>query len=248
MAATITIRETVAKSILVRSRLPGVDFAANPYTGCAHACVYCYASYMARRSQQTGQWGSFVDVKTWPPLKSSKRLAGKTILISSATDAWQPVEAEYGRTRLLLEQLYGSGCKLTILTKSDLILRDLDLLKGFNDLAVFWSINTTEDTIRMDRATTVSGRLEAMRLFHEARIRTGCFIAPVMPGLTDINAIRQRCTPFCDIFWQDRLNLRQNNRAVVLDFIKRNHPQLFPLYSRIQLSGRQPNGQSSAQH
>lgn len=234
-----TIRETVAKSILVRSRLPGVDFAANPYTGCAHACVYCYASYMAQHSQQTGAWGSFVDVKTWPALKNNKRLAGKKILISSATDAWQPVEASYGRARQLLEQLYGSGCQLTILTKSDLIIRDLDLLKGFPDLLVLWSINMAKDTIPMDRATPVSGRVEAMRICHEAGIRTGCFIAPVMPGLTDVAAIRKRCAPFCDVFWQDRLNLRPNNCAGVLDFICHNYPRLYTLYSRIRLSGRQ---------
>lgn len=234
MSETLTIRVTAAKSILVRSRLPGVDFAANPYIGCAHACVYCYASYMGRHSLQAGTWGSFVDVKTWPAIKNSKRLAGRKILVSSATDAWQPVEATYRRTRLLLEQLYGSGCQLTILTKSNLILRDLDLLRSFPDLLVLWSINTTEDIIPMDRATSVSGRIEAMRIFHEAGIRTGCFIAPVMPGITDTSAIRQKCGPFCDVFWQDRLNLRQNNRAVVLDFIRRNYPQLYALYSRIQ--------------
>lgn len=245
MTETPAIRETEAKSILVRSRLPGVDFAANPYTGCAHACIYCYASYMSAHSQQTGTWGSFVDVKTWPALKSSKRLAGKKILISSATDAWQPAEATYGRARLLLEQLYGSGCQLTILTKSDLILRDLDLLKAFPDLLVLWSINMAEDTMPMDRATPVSGRIEAMRICHAAGIRTGCFIAPVMPALTDIAAIRKRCAPFCDVFWKDRLNLRQNNRAAVLDFIRQNYPRLLPLYSRIQLSGRQGNGQAS---
>lgn len=238
LTEALTIRETAAKSILVRSRLPGVDFAANPYTGCAHACIYCYASYMAAHSQQTGAWGSFVDVKTWPALKNSKRLVGKKILISSATDAWQPLEATYGRARLLLEQLYGSGCQLTILTKSDLILRDLDLLKSFPDLLILWSINTAGDILPMDRATPVAGRIEAMRICHEAGIRTGCFIAPVMPGITDAAAIRKRCAPFCDVFWQDTLNLRQNNRTAVLDFIRHNYPRLLTLYSRIQLSGR----------
>src|SRR5574344_2581196 len=119
----VVIKEIAVKSVLTKSNLPVADYAVNPYVGCTHACKYCYASFMKRFTHHPEPWGTFLDVKYWPEIKNPKRYAGKELFFSSVTDPYLPQEAEYTRTRTLLEQLQGSGIRLSISTKSDLILR-----------------------------------------------------------------------------------------------------------------------------
>ncbi len=121
----LLIREIEVKSVLTKSNLPVSDYSVNPYVGCTHGCRYCYASFMKRFTGHTEPWGEFLDVKYWPEIKNPARLAGKELFFGSVTDPYLPQEAEYGRTRALLEQLQGSGIKISIATKSDLVLRDL---------------------------------------------------------------------------------------------------------------------------
>lgn len=187
---------------------------------------------MLRHISHLEPWGGFVDVKSWPAIKNPCRLASKTVFLSSVTDAWQPCEAKFLKTRALLESLVNSGCKLRILTKSDLILRDLDLIKRFPDVRVSWSINALdpETQAKLDKGAPAERRLEAMRRFHEAGVKTGCFIAPAMLGITDVAAIRARCAPFCDEIWRDGLNLRWDNRGRLMNLIRREFPDLMPLY------------------
>ena len=98
------------------------------------------------------------------------------------------LEKKYERTRALLEQLLPTGISLSISTKSDLILRDLDLIKQFPGAHVSWSINTLDEKFRkeMDRAVSIERRLSAMKQFYEAGIETTCFISPIFPGITDV--------------------------------------------------------------
>lgn len=107
------------------------------------------------------------------------------------TCPYNPQEEVYGRTRALLIQLQGSGTKISIATKSDLILRDLDLIKSFPNARVSWSINTLDGTFRedMDKAASIQRRPAAMEAFHKAGVRTTCFISPIFPGITDVKAI-----------------------------------------------------------
>lgn len=124
------------KSVLTKSNLPVSDYSVNPYVGCAHACKYCYASFMKRFTGHPEPWGTFVDIKHWPDIKNPKRYAGKELFLGSVTDPYQPLEETACRTRALLEQMQGSGCSLSIATKSDLVLRDLDLIKTFPNARV----------------------------------------------------------------------------------------------------------------
>ena len=101
----LIIREIEVKGVLTKSNLPVADYSVNPYVGCAHGCKYCYASFMKRFTNHPEPWGGFVDVKYWPPIKNPARYAGKELFIGSVTDPYQPVEARYGRTRALLEQM-----------------------------------------------------------------------------------------------------------------------------------------------
>lgn len=224
-----------AKSILTKSNLPVSDYSANPYTGCAHACKYCYASFMKRFTNHQDEWGSFVDVKTWPCIKHPEKYAGKEIFLSSVTDPYQPAEEIHKRTRSLLEQLQGSGARLSIATKSDLVLRDIDLIRTFPNARVSWSINTLDEEFRseMDNAVSIERRLSAMKAFHDAGIRTTCFISPIFPGITDVPAIIERAMNICNLVWLENLNLRGDYRKRILDWIHERHSELDELYHEI---------------
>ena len=231
----MTIKEIETKTIMTKSNLPVADFSVNPYVGCAHACKYCYASFMKRFTNHPEPWGTFIDVKTWPELKNTAKYAGKEAFLGSVTDCYQPCEAKYKRTRSLLEQLKGSGIRISIATKSDLVLRDLDLIKTFPGARVSWSINTLDEGFRsaMDRGVSIERRLEAMRQFYEAGVQTTCFISPIFPGITDVEAIIQRAKGQCNLIWLENLNLRGNYRTRILDWVHCNHPQLDGLYHDI---------------
>ena len=144
------IKQIQVSNILSRSNLPVCEYSVNPYVGCTHGCKYCYASFMKRFTGHMEEWGTFLDVKNWPEIKNPERYAGKELFIGSVTDPYLPQEETYRRTRALLTQLQGSGAKISIATKSDLVLRDLDLIKTFPDARVSWSVNTLDESFRQD--------------------------------------------------------------------------------------------------
>lgn len=220
---------------IIKTDLPVCDYAANPYVGCTHACRYCYASFMKRFTNHPEPWGTFLDVKQWPPIRDPSRYAGKEIFIGSVTDPYLPQEKEYERARVLLEQLRGSGARISIATKSDLILRDLDLISEFPEARVSWSINTLDESFRddMDSAVPVARRLDAMRRFHDAGIRTTCFISPIFPGITDPFKIIDEAKGACNLVWLENLNLRGSFKSDIMGYIADRHPDLVPLYDRI---------------
>ena len=231
----LIIKEIKTKTVLSKSNLPVCEYSVNPYVGCSHACKYCYASFMKRFTGHSEEWGRFLDVKHWDKIKNPKKYSGKELFIGSVTDPYNPQEKIYGRTRALLEQLKGSGAKLSIATKFDLILRDLDLIKSFPDARVSWSINTLDENFKndMDRAVSIERRLNAMKKFHEAGIRTTCFISPIFPCITDVKAIIEQARDHCNLIWLENLNLRGGYKAVIMDYIARKYPQLVSLYRAI---------------
>ena len=85
----------------------------------------------------------------------------------------------------------------------------------------------------MDRAASIERRLAAMAAFYRAGVRTTCFISPIFPGLTDVEAIVRRVEGQCNLIWLENLNLRGSYRTVILDYIESNHPRLLPLYREI---------------
>lgn len=231
----LMIHEIETKNVLSKSNLPVCEYSVNPYVGCTHACKYCYASFMKRFTGHTEQWGTFLDVKYWKEIKNPGKYKGKELFIGSVTDPYNPQENIYGRTRALLEQLKGSDAKLSIATKSDLILRDLDLIKTFPDARVSWSINTLDENFRtdMDNAVSIERRLSAMKEFYLAGVRTTCFISPIFPGITDVTSIIRRAMSQCNLIWLENLNLRGSYKTVIMDYIREKYPQLYPLYHEI---------------
>lgn len=229
------VKEVQVKGILTKSNLPVADYSVNPYVGCAHGCQYCYASYMKRFTGHTEPWSSFVDVKYWKPIAHKEKYQGKELFIGSVTDPYQPLEQTFCRTRKLLEEVQGSGCKISISTKSDLVLRDIDLIRSFKYARVSWSINTLDEAFRkdMDHAATIEKRFAAMEAFYKAGIRTTCFISPIFPEITDVKAIIERAKDKCNLIWLENLNLRGDYKHVILQYIRKKYPHLVSLYEDI---------------
>ena len=194
---------------------------------------------MKRFTGHTEPWGTFLDVKIWPEIKNPKKYEGKELFIGSVTDPYLPQEEQYRRTRALLEQLQGSGAKISIATKSDLILRDLDLIKSFPNARVSWSVNTLDENFKndMDNAVSIERRLRAMEIFHRAGVRTTCFVSPIFPDITDVKRIIHRAKDICNLIWLENLNLRGSYKTVILKYIEEKYPELLPLYQEIYQRG-----------
>lgn len=235
----MVIREIQVKDIITKSNLPVCDYSLNPYIGCEHGCKYCYACFMKRFTGHEEPWGEFIDVKDWKPIARPEKYAEKEIFIGSVTDPYQPCEEKYKRTRTVLEQLQGSGAKLSIATKSDLILRDLDLIKSFPNARVSWSVNTLNEDFKndMDNAVSIERRLAAMKTFHDAGVRTTCFISPIFPEITDVKAIIGRAKDNCNLIWLENLNLRGTFKPQIMEYITQKYPRLVPLYRDIYSRG-----------
>ena len=203
MEKDLLIRDVETKNIMTKSNLPVGGYSVNPYVGCTHGCKYCYASFMKRFTGHTEPWGTFLDIKHWPAIKNPRKYKGQRVVIGSVTDGYLPQEKQVRNTRRILEQFKNSGAEILICTKSDLVLRDIDLLKEMGKVTVSWSINTLDEKFQadMDHAASISRRLEAMKQVYEAGIRTVCFIAPVFPGITDFEKIFERVKDQCDLVW-----------------------------------------------
>ena len=233
------IKKIEVKSVLTKSNLPVSDYSVNPYVGCTHACKYCYASFMKRFTNHPEEWGTFLDVKYWPEIRHPEKYAGKELFFGSVTDPYNPQEETCRRTRALLEQLQGSGIRLSIQTKSDLVLRDMGLIRTFPDARVGFSINTLDEAFKddMDQAVSIERRLAAMKKLHDEGIRTTCFISPIFPGITDCRAIIERVKAHWNLIWLENLNLRGSYRAVIMAYIREKYPALVPLYEEIYNRG-----------
>lgn len=190
---------------------------------------------MKRFTGHDEPWGTFLDVKCWPEIKNPEKYKGQKIVIGSVTDGYNPQEAYFKNTRHILEQLKGSDAEILICTKSDLVVRDLDLLKSLGKVTVSWSINTLDEKFRedMDCAVSIQRRLAAMKQVYDAGIRTVCFISPVFPGITDFEAIFEKVKNQCDLVWLENLNLRGSFKQSIMNYIRDNYPDLVPLYNAI---------------
>ena len=187
-------KEITAKTILVRCGIPGIDYVINPYIGCRFACKYCYASYMGRFVGKTiYDWGEYVYAKVNAPellKKEIKKLKnkgqGKELFLSSVTDPYQGAEGEYKLTRQCLQILadYGFAGVVSILTKSNLVLRDIDIFKKLKHVVVGLTVTSTDDTISRyfeKNAPASSVRLKTLKVLNDNGIKTYAFIGPLLP-------------------------------------------------------------------
>jgi DNA repair photolyase len=199
------ITQKEAKSIFTPSKLPGADYVVNPYSGCAFGCVYCYADFTRRFTGHVDdKWGEYVDIKINTPEifekelnKLSKKIVKKNefkqgdkpvIFFGSVTDPYQGVEAKYKLTRKCLEIVANSDIKkdlkISLLTKSPLVTRDIDIFKQISNLEVGMTITSTDDEVsRMFESSAPSSslRIKALEKLNEEGINTYAFVGPLLP-------------------------------------------------------------------
>lgn len=192
--------ETHPKTILnkVESRDIGLEYSMNPYQGCEHGCVYCYA----RNTHPYWGYSAGIDfeskilVKRDAPKLLAKKLASSKwvatpIMLSGNTDCYQPIEAKLEVTRQILDVLERYHHPVGIITKSALILRDKDILARMakkNLASVAISINTLDESLRRHlepRTATIQKRLQVIRELSDAGIHVTAMLAPIIPGLND---------------------------------------------------------------
>lgn len=236
------IREIQAKSIIVKSNLPSADYVINPYIGCMHSCIYCYARFMKRFTNHKESWGKFVDVKINAPdliPENTNKYKNKSIFLSSVTDPYLGLERKYELTRKILKKLIILQPKLGIQTKSDLVVRDIDLLRQFKNCSVGFTIITLDDNLRQEIepfTSSVQNRIQALKKLKRARISTYVFIGPIMPHLTDWKKIISKTKKYSDLFMFENLTVRGNIWPQVEKWLKQKHPDLLSKYKAIYFS------------
>jgi len=191
------IQEIKVKSMLTKSGLPDADWVVNPYVGCQFGCKYCYATFIGRWKHPGEEWGEFLDIKINAPEilaqeieKMAKRFKNKnfgSIFFSSVTDPYLGLENKYQITRKCLEVLANFGYKgeISILTKSPLVVRDIDIFKRLN-IDVGITISTIDDGVVKfleGNAPPASLRIKALTELHDNGISTYAFVGPLLPYL-----------------------------------------------------------------
>jgi len=226
------IKEVKCKTALSKSNLPGLDYSLNPYRGCQHSCAYCYVPNVLRIKRN--EWGSFVDVRTNIPSVLSKEVRTKkpgVVAISTVTDPYQPVENKYKLTRYCLEQLLIHDFPVSIQTKSDLAIRDIDLISKFSTAEVMFSIGTLDDNERKilePYSSPIQKRLDVLKQYSDEGIETSVFFGPIYPTIktSDIPRIIDTFIQFgAKEIMVDKLNLKPG--------IKDKIVEVFPPYEKL---------------
>jgi len=243
-AGRIDCLEIEAKSVLNRVRGMPFGWSINPYRGCYHQCVFCYARRTHTFLERDGlaDWGTQLSVKINAPAVLRRELAnprwkGEHVAIGTATDPYQPAERKFGLTRSILEVFARlGGLDLSITTKSALIERDLDLLREINSrsrLSVNFSlitINRRLQRILEPRAPRPALRLRALAQLTAAGIHCNVLMMPMIPGLTDgpaaiesvIRAARR--SGAAGVWWRS-LFLKPAAARRFVPFIRENFPE-----------------------
>lgn len=233
------VKEINAKSIITKSDLPDSDYVINPYVGCNHACVYCYACFMKKFTEHNEEWGSFVDVKiNSPELVPSKgtKYKGKSIFMSSVTDAYLPFEKKYQLSRKIIEKLIQLQPNLCIQTKSDLVLRDIDLIKQFENCEVGVTITTLDDSMRKEIepcTSSVEDRIKVLRELKTQGIKTYVFVGPILPYVTDWKRIVETTKDSVDFYMFENLNIAGTIWDGVKKWLIQKQPELLKKYEQI---------------
>jgi len=243
--------EITAKSAINRVQgMPYLKWSLNPYGGCVHKCRFCFAvQYRVVAEQGTQQdFGTRLFIKTnlLHVLAQELRrpgLQGEHITLGTATDPYQPVEGRYKLTRGALSLLRDHANPVSLLTKSPMIVRDVDLLADIarqTSAEVFFSITTVDlDLWRTVEPGTANPfhRLRAMRTLREAGVPAGVMMAPVLPGLTDsvasIEAVAAAARDHqAAYFSATALRLAPHVKEFYLGFVGDEYPDLLPRYKR----------------
>ena len=243
--------EVEAKSVLNRVRGMPFEWSINPYRGCYHRCVFCYARNTHAFLERDGvnEWGSVISVKVNAPQVLRDELAspswrGAHVAIGTATDPYQPLEGRYRITRRILEELARARTPAHLITRSPLVIRDIDVLSELSaaaGISVCISLPTLDAAIARKIEPTVAPpaqRLRAVERLARAGIRTGVAVAPVLPGITDGEAqLREvyaaSAAAGASFAWHSLLNLGEVARDSYFAFLRSEHPELTAQHERL---------------
>jgi len=202
----------------------------DPYIGCEHYCYYCYALDRAETD-----WRK--EIRIYPDIAAQlseeiKDLPPQTIYMGTHTDPYQPCEAVCKQTRKVLEVLLDAGFSAGILTKSDLAVRDLDIIEKMRDGALSVSVAFSDPhTHALFEANTqeTARRVAVLKTYKKAGVRTGALICPVIPYITDVIPILEMLTPHADTIWVYGLSMPEGegqNLGYIREILHRHYPGL----------------------
>lgn len=242
MENIIKIRKIRCKTIIGKCGFPGGGLSINPYVGCGHACVYCYARFMKRFTGHAEPWGTFVDARVNSAEVLEKQLRsgkykGCQIYIGTVTDPYQPLEKELRITRSILEVLKNHENPVSILTKSNLILRDIDLLKQMSGVDVDITLNSLDENWRSlvePHSSTVRERLDAMKTLSGKGIGVYALMGPYWPFFTDAAGLFEEFSKAgLKGAFTESFNTTGGNWEGVKKILAKHYPELLPKMEEI---------------
>jgi len=238
------VRESSGIKILQPCSLEWFDYQIDPYVGCEHHCLYCY-TLNQNDTEKTGEIRTYEDL-AGQLIEELFRLRPQTIYVGMNSDPYQPCEKIYQQTRKVLELLACRKFSVCVLTKSDLILRDIDLLKKMPGSSAGFSIAFQDEKVRKlfeAKAPSNRKRLRALKKLKKAGIETYTLITPVMPFITDVNRIIQKVSPHSDTIWIYGLNMKaekDRNWQNLKGILEKHFPDRLDQYREIAFSSSHP--------
>jgi DNA repair photolyase len=253
-AMGVEYREEPCRSALNRVKGMGFGWSLNPYMGCAHRCTFCYVRAFELRADRPSdnRYGLSIRVKVNVEEVLRKELArpswdGKTVAIGAATDPYQPAEGRYKLTRGCLEALRDAANPFSLITRSPMIVRDLDVLveaAARAEVGVVFSVPTLDEEVwrRTEPGTPPPRRrLEAVRRLVEAGVKAGVGMAPILPGISDSPAqleavVRAAREAGATNIWANVLYLKPGTREHFLEALASDWPEELDRYERLYAS------------
>jgi DNA repair photolyase len=252
MRSIAAYREEPCKTAL--NRVKGLQFlgwSLNPYMGCVHRCTYCYVRSFERRADRAwdDRYGASIRVKVNIPEVLGTELRRRSwkrelVGIGAATDPYQPAEGSYRLTRRCIEALAGARTPLSVITRSPLVVRDIDVLQHATsraDAGVSLSIPTLDEQVWR---TTEPGtppprqRLRAVRMLVDAGISASVAVAPILPGISDapeqLGAVVRAAREAGAVgLWAKVAHLQPGTKEHFMEALARDWPEQVPSYQAL---------------
>jgi DNA repair photolyase len=232
------------RRVLEPCELEGLSYQVDPYLGCEHHCYYCYALNQAETC-----WEEEILMHQDMVDRLSQELSAldpQTIYVGMNTDPYQPSEECDQQTWQALDLLAQRGFSACLLTKSDLVVRDVDLLLRMKGSSAGISIAFQDEDVRRRfeaHAPSNERRIEALKALKEAGVETYTLICPVMPFITDVEPLIEMVVEYSDTIWIYRLSMEDDqdrNWQNVRGILDHGFPGLTEQYRRIAFSGEHP--------
>jgi len=201
-----------SRPVLEKCTLENHDYQADAYIGCEHYCYYCYALNQAE-TDWTKEILIHQDI-TRQLNNDLSRIPPQSIYMGWQTDPYQPCEAEYRQTRQALDLLLEKGFSASILTKSDLVLRDMDVLREMNGASVSVSVAFNDDCVRQQfeyNTIDTGARISALEKLKRVGIKTSALICPVIPYITNVEPLVDVLAPHTNMIWIYGLSIQERS-------------------------------------